>query len=608
MTMLFDLLRRFSIRWRMRGAILMVLALFGLVGVAGVLGGLHMNALNHDFMEHSVKEVNNVSDIRHAIGQTRLYEKSMVIDYEDGVAVLKHREAWTASIAAVKKSLGGLLEGEADEDNPLAEAALKDLDAYVAATSKVLEQVQNGAYDNARVADRMLARAKEHMAAVDKNVQAIAKVVGDEAVATQAAFEASLQSTMVAFLAVLAVAVVVVVPLTLANSHSIVKPMMHARKVALAIAEGDLSTPIQVQGQDEAAELLRALGHMQSSLGSLVGEVRLASDTIAISSSEVASGNIDLSQRTEETASSLQQTASSLTQLTGTVRQSADSASQANQLAHSAAEVAQRGGTVVSQVVSTMEEINTSSRRIADIIGTIDGIAFQTNILALNAAVEAARAGEQGRGFAVVAGEVRSLAQRSAEAAREIKGLIGSSVDRVEAGSRLVKDAGATMDEIVASVQRVSDIIGEISAAASEQSMGIGNVNGAVSQLDQMTQQNAALVEESAAAAESLKEQSTRLGTAVSRFRTGQGQGEGPGSGAAPTAGPTPAPRPPVASIAGAAPAPAVVAARAVAKARAPIAPRPAATPAPRAPAAPARPAAASPAPQNAPDGDWETF
>jgi methyl-accepting chemotaxis protein len=206
-------------------------------------------------------------------------------------------------------------------------------------------------------------------------------------------------------------------------------------------------------------------------------------------------------------------------QLTGTVKQSADSARQANQLAVSAAEVAQRGGTVVSQVVCTMDEINASSRKIADIIGTIDGIAFQTNILALNAAVEAARAGEQGRGFAVVAGEVRSLAQRSAEAAREIKALIGASVDKVDTGSRLVADAGATMTEIVASVQRVTDIIGEITAASAEQSDGIGQVNTAVTQLDQMTQQNAALVEQSAAAAESLKDQAGRLAQLVGRFR-----------------------------------------------------------------------------------------
>jgi methyl-accepting chemotaxis protein len=254
-------------------------------------------------------------------------------------------------------------------------------------------------------------------------------------------------------------------------------------------------------------------------IGSAMSQVQESVSNMQRASCEIAAGNQDLSARTEQTASSLQQAASSLEQLTGAVKQSADSAHQANQLASTAAEVAARGGSVVSQVVATMDEINTSSKKIADIIGVIDGIAFQTNILALNAAVEAARAGEQGRGFAVVASEVRSLAQRSAEAAKEIKGLIGASVERVESGSKLVADAGSTMSEIVASVQRVSDIIGEISAASMGQSDGIGQVNTTVTQLDRMTQQNAALVEESAAAAESLREQAQRLTSVVGAFR-----------------------------------------------------------------------------------------
>ncbi len=264
-----------------------------------------------------------------------------------------------------------------------------------------------------------------------------------------------------------------------------------------------------------ALALKQALGRVQQTLL----QVRASAGSVTTASDEIASGNHDLSSRTEQAASSLQQTASAMEQLTATVRNSAESARQANQLAASAAEVAQRGGSVVSQVVSTMDEINASSKKIADIIGVIDGIAFQTNILALNAAVEAARAGEQGRGFAVVASEVRSLAQRSAEAAKEIKGLIGASVERVEAGSKLVADAGQTMGEIVGSVKRVSDVIGEITIASGEQSDGIGQVNTAVTQLDQMTQQNAALVEESTAAAESLRTQAQRLAQALAGFR-----------------------------------------------------------------------------------------
>ncbi|MBL8350257.1 MAG: chemotaxis protein [Burkholderiaceae bacterium] len=264
-----------------------------------------------------------------------------------------------------------------------------------------------------------------------------------------------------------------------------------------------------------AVSLQRSLGRLNAAMLSVArstGNIQNASD-------EIASGSGDLSQRTEQTAGSLQQTAGAIAQITGTVRQSAESASTANQLAGSAVGAAQRGGEVVRQVVANMDEISSSSKRIADIIGTIDGIAFQTNILALNAAVEAARAGEQGRGFAVVAGEVRSLAQRSAAAAREIKTLISASVERVESGSRLVQDAGSTMTEIVAGIQRVSDIIGEISAATAEQSSSIGAVNRAVTQLDGMTQQNAALVEQSAAAAESLRDQAHQLAVVIQSFR-----------------------------------------------------------------------------------------
>ena len=301
--------------------------------------------------------------------------------------------------------------------------------------------------------------------------------------------------------------------------RTICRPLKQVVDLAHAIGDGDLTIRIDTQRKDEIGDVLRSLHHMGESLARMVGEVRTGADSINTASAEIASGNQDLSARTEQTASNLQAAASSMDQLTGTVKQSADSARQANQLASSAAEVAARGGEVVSQVVTTMEEINASSKKIGDIIGVIDGIAFQTNILALNAAVEAARAGEQGRGFAVVAGEVRNLAQRSAEAAKEIKTLIGASVERVESGSRLVADAGTTMREIVNSVQRVTDIIGEITAASNEPSEGIGHVNQSVVVLDQMTQQNAALVEESAAAAESLKGQASKLAQVVSVFR-----------------------------------------------------------------------------------------
>ena len=312
----------------------------------------------------------------------------------------------------------------------------------------------------------------------------------------------------------------VIVPLTLLNMNSICHPIEQAEQLAKAIAQGDLTEHrMDLSGDDEAARLMRSLAEMRLSLSSLVGRVRQSTDLIATVSTEIASGNQDLSSRTEQTASNLQSAATNMEHLTSTVRQTADASRQANQLASSAGEVAARGGSVVAQVVSTMNDIDVSSRRISDIIGVIDGIAFQTNILALNAAVEAARAGEQGRGFAVVASEVRSLAGRSAEAAREIKTLIGASVERIATGSRLVSDAGQTMNDIVESVQRVSDIIGEITAAAAEQSQGIGEINNAVVQLDQMTQQNAALVEQSAAAAESMRDQSEQLASVVNTFK-----------------------------------------------------------------------------------------
>ncbi len=512
-------LRHFTIRMRMLGAIAVVLALFLFVGGTALLGGKHLQDLNNEFMVHSVHEITAAGELRNRLGNLRQHEKNMVIDYEDGLAVLKHREAWMAEAAALKKSFESLLEGEEDEDNPLAREAIKSLEAYVGESKPVLDAVQNGAFDTAKVADRRLDKAKAHMTAVEKNVDQIARVIQAEVDAQRAEFDASMNRTLYAFAGALAVALLVVAPLTLLNSNSIVGPMDQARSVAQAIASGDLTRRIDVEGKDEASALLESLSRMQEFLRTLVGQVRVSGESIGTASAEIASGNQDLSQRTEQAASNLQQTASSVEQLNGTVKQSADSARQANQLAASAAEVAQRGGTVVSQVVSTMDEINASSKKIADIIGVIDGIAFQTNILALNAAVEAARAGEQGRGFAVVASEVRSLAQRSAGAAREIKSLIGASVDKVDAGSKLVSAAGATMNEIVASVQRVSDIIGEITASAAEQSEGIGQVNTAVTALDQMTQQNAALVEQSAAAAESLRDQALRLNQVVGTFR-----------------------------------------------------------------------------------------
>ncbi|MFZ4623460.1 MAG: methyl-accepting chemotaxis protein [Rhodoferax sp.] len=306
--------------------------------------------------------------------------------------------------------------------------------------------------------------------------------------------------------------------------HSIRQPLQAANELAARIAQGDLSMQIDTSRADEFGDLMRSLASMNASLGQMISQVRQSTDSIANASGEIAAGNSDLAHRTEQTSSSLQSTASSMGHLTQTVQVSADNARQASTLAANASSVAERGGQVVRQVVSTMEDINASSRKIADIIGVIDGIAFQTNILALNAAVEAARAGEQGRGFAVVASEVRSLAQRSAEAAKEIKMLINTSVEKVSSGTQLVSDAGATMNDIVQSVRQVAEVIGHITATSGEQSSGISDINQAIGNLDQMTQQNAALVEQSAAAAESLRDQAGQLARAVSAFKIETGQ------------------------------------------------------------------------------------
>ena len=395
------------------------------------------------------------------------------------------------------------------------------------------------------------------------------------------------------------------------TQRRIVAEVSSAVDLSRAVAEGRLDIDAQSQRPDEIGDLVRALGEMVKRLRGSMQTVRQATDSIGTAASEIAAGNLDLSQRTEQAASSLQQTASSTEELSATVRQTADSARTASQLASSASEVALRGGSVVAQVVTTMDEINASSKKIADITGVIDGIAFQTNILALNAAVEAARAGEQGRGFAVVASEVRSLAQRSAAAAKEIKSLIGASVDRVEAGSRLVGDAGSTMSEIVASVRRVADIIGEISAAASEQSSGLSQVNSAVTSLDQATQQNAALVEESAAAAESLREQASKLAQVVASFQLGTEVAAARSSNPAPAAiahqalqraqtRPTPTPTP--TTVAARKPAPAAASTASAG----PTPPTPSARPKPA--AAPAAALTAVGATAAAADEDWETF
>ncbi|MEQ1686497.1 MAG: methyl-accepting chemotaxis protein [Burkholderiaceae bacterium] len=426
----------------------------------------------------------------------------------------------SAEISTLQKSMEALLTG--DEGKSLLAKVASERAAYVALRNQVFEHVKqaDAPAADALLTNKMLPASEAYLAAM----AAVQDYQVELAALEARSLSSGIRNASSVLLVLLALSVAVGVTMAYFITRSVTVPLQEGVKTAELIAGGDLSQTLHSTRRDEIGELLRALGQMQQSLHQLVGQVRSSTDSISTASAEIATGNQDLSARTEQTASNLQQAAASMEQLTGTVAQSADSARQANRLAVDAAQVAGRGGVVVSQVVGTMNEITASSKQISDIIGVIDGIAFQTNILALNAAVEAARAGEQGRGFAVVASEVRSLAQRSAQAAKEIKVLIGASVDKVESGSRLVAAAGQTMQEIVESVQRVSDIVGQITNAADEQNNGIGQMSQSVNQLDQMTQQNAALVEQSAAAAESLQGQTARLVSLVSVFNLGSGQ------------------------------------------------------------------------------------
>jgi len=516
------LVRHFSIRQRLVAVFLCSALATLMLGGIGMVGQQHARGVTVHLVDTDAKALNDVTLLRLAVSELRKHERDMVIFCETTTESRKSYAAWRYSFdhaEVLLLSIGASNLG-ARERQLLDETAqsLKAMEAtFLPIAKKLVDEV---AYQ----APFFAATAMEPLVPQFQKIDAAASALAEQ---LQANFDAGVKrvevaSRMVLGLVALAtlLALALTGPLTWLNIQLICQPLNEARAMAQRIAHGDLSRALQdVHGRDEVAQLSQALQHMQGELHQLVGDVRTSASSILLASSEVAVGHLDLSQRTERTAASLQHAAASMTTLSQAIAHSSDAALQANQLANSAAAVALDGGQVVGQVELTMNNINASSSKISDITSVIDSIAFQTNILALNAAVEAARAGEQGRGFSVVAAEVRSLASNSAEAAKEIKALIVESVERVEDGSQLVRQAGQTMTSIVASTQRVTSIVQDMSAAARRQADEIERVNSAVVQLDAMTQQNAALVEQGAAAAESLKDQASRLNLLVDRFR-----------------------------------------------------------------------------------------
>ena len=535
-----NLLGRLSIRARLYFGTGFALVLLIVIGAMGYVALDRTRGTLQELFSLRVQTLTDMSDLRTLLGHVRRVEKDIIINFNNSVAVAKLREDWADTMGKLRKDLGEVRQRQAQDAQftGTLDKALEELQQYDTGITPIFQQIENAQLDGAG-GGAYANRLRKHTDDADKMLGDLAASARSQMDEARVGVETRTASMAVLIGVGLVLGLAVLIPLTYFSVRSITQSLGDASRLAERIAAGDLTEDVHTQQQDEVGQLVSAMARMQESLRDLVRQVQEAAGNISTASSEIANGNQDLSHRTEQTAANLEETSSSMETLTSTVQHSAESSRHASDFAVSAAQVAGRGGEVVAQVVSTMDQITTSSRKIADITGVIDGIAFQTNILALNAAVEAARAGEQGRGFAVVASEVRSLAQRSADAAKEIKALIGSSVERVEAGSALVGQAGQTMNEIVDSVRRVSDIIGEITASASEQRDNIEQVSQAVRQLDQMTQQNAALVEESAAASESLREQASGLLRAAGQFKLRGGAGMGHAS-VAPMAAPAP--------------------------------------------------------------------
>jgi methyl-accepting chemotaxis protein len=505
------------------------LAMISLMAVIGAVGIVSMDRLNTMADEMYDYDVLGMSHIKDAninliyVGRARGAMLAASTDEERSAqrdTMAKAIQQFEAYLAKAKPLF------RSEEAKARVQRIEQELGGYKSATERVKELAFKEA-GGPRSAELLAAVAQvmRHAQVIDDEMTALGDYKERNAAEASEATTQLYTRSLSIVVGTLAFGIAFAIGMGVLISRSITRPLGRAVEIAQTVAAGDLSSRIEVQGRDETAQLLGALKNMNDNLARIVAEVRQGSESISTGSAQIATGNADLSQRTEEQASNLEQTAASMEQLTATVRQNATSAREASDMAQSASQVAERGGEAVSQVVATMQDISESSRKISEIITLIDGIAFQTNILALNAAVEAARAGEQGRGFAVVAGEVRSLAQRSAEAAKQIKDLINASVERVQRGTQLVADAGRNVGEVVTQVRQVTTLITGITEASQQQSQGISQVGDAVTQLDQVTQQNASLVEESAAAAESLRQQADRLMKLVAQFRVADGMG-----------------------------------------------------------------------------------
>jgi len=514
---LFMQLSNYKLGAKLGVAFFLVVSLNLFVGIFSITKLAHINANVEDIATNWLPSIKTLGQMQDTINSFRSAEADhvMALDDKQMADIEKNMADLKAEFETIRKHYESLIS--AGEERQAYDAFRPLLDQYWASNAKLIPLSRGG--ENADAQAFFRGESRTSFRALATSINRLVDINDKGSVRdyqeSQLTYSWARTWVIIALLGSIAAAACLAVWVT----RMITKPMAQAVQAAERIADGDLTHDLHADGRDETAQLINALGNMKVKLAAIVGTVRNNADSVATASAEIAQGNHDLSQRTEQQASALEETAASMEQLGSTVMQNADNARQGNQLAIGASTVAAQGGEVVGRVVETMKGINESSRKIVDIISVIDGIAFQTNILALNAAVEAARAGEQGRGFAVVAAEVRNLAQRSAEAAKEIKSLISTSVERVESGTALVDQAGATMQEVVSAIRRVTDIMGEISSASTEQSSGVAQVGEAVTQMDQTTQQNAALVEQSAAAAESLRTQAAQMVEVVSVFK-----------------------------------------------------------------------------------------